>query len=87
MNAEDSGLPYSLTSPSLSFYTVRFEDRTSDYDYADIQCFRAREQDGQFEMLVPVDAAHFNMNLNVNLKIDIDLPNFTTTFMEGIQTR
>jgi hypothetical protein len=71
----------------LSFYRIRFEDRSSEYDYADVQCFRAREIDGQFEGITPVDAAHFHMKLNDELKIDIDLPNFTPTHIDTAHLR
>jgi hypothetical protein len=84
----DELLPSSFMSPSLSFYKVRYlEDRKAEYDYADIQCFRSRKLDGQFEETRPVDAAHFHMRLNEELKIDIDLPNFTADPVDGGQLR
>ena len=61
-----------------------FEDSKKLYDYAAIQCFRAREIDGKFESIQRVEAAHFHMKLNEDLKVDIDLPNFNVDVMNDV---
>lgn len=86
-HVDEDLLPCSFMCPSLSFYRVRFDDRRSEYDYADIQCYRAREINGQFEAMQAVEAAHFHMKLNEDQKIDIDLANFTPDLNESGKER
>ncbi|KAI6223748.1 hypothetical protein M3Y99_01428000 [Aphelenchoides fujianensis] len=84
---EEDELSFSLMSPSLSFYKILFHDDTTDYDYANIQCYQTREEDGQFTAISLVEGGHFHMKLNEELKVDIDLPTFTPELPEGVQLR
>ncbi|KAI6223596.1 hypothetical protein M3Y99_01449000 [Aphelenchoides fujianensis] len=77
---EEDELSFSLMSPSLSFYKILFNDDTTDYDYANIQCYQTREEDGQFTAISLVEGGHFHMKLNEELKVDIDLPTFTPEY-------
>ncbi|KAI6236605.1 hypothetical protein M3Y95_00175500 [Aphelenchoides besseyi] len=83
----DNHLSTSLLSPSLSFYRFNFPDGSTDYDFADIQLYHAREQDGHFTPTSIVVGAHFHMKLNEDLKVDIDLPNFTPDLPTGVKLR
>ncbi|KAI6187005.1 hypothetical protein M3Y98_00194800 [Aphelenchoides besseyi] len=84
---DNNQLSKSLLCPSLSFYRFNFLDGSTDYDFADIQLYHAREQDGTFTPTSIVAGAHFHMKLNEDLKVDIDLPNFTPDLPTGVKLR